>query len=71
MAVIRKNGIESGELGTPVLAITQFIIYVFGFIETILTFPLYCQQMVRLGEIARRLGSDILPWHRVMSVLFG
>lgn len=32
------------------------VMYVFGFIESILTFPLYYQQIIRLQEIASRLG---------------
>ncbi len=36
--------------------ILTMVMYVFGFIESILAFPLYYQQLVRLQEIARRLG---------------
>ena len=36
--------------------ILTMVMYVFGFIESILAFPLYYQQMVRLQEIAGRLG---------------
>ena len=36
--------------------IVSVIMYVFGFIESVLAFPLYYQQMVRLQEIAGRLG---------------
>ncbi len=32
------------------------VMYVFGFIDSVMTFPLYYQQMIRLGEIADRLG---------------
>ncbi len=36
--------------------IIAIIMYVFGFVESIMTFPLYYQQLVRLQEIAGRLG---------------
>ncbi|MCG8615396.1 MAG: ABC transporter six-transmembrane domain-containing protein [Desulfobacterales bacterium] len=42
--------------GTTTGQMLTMIMYVFGFIESVLTFPLYYQQMVRLREIAGRLG---------------
>jgi len=36
--------------------VITIVMYVFGFIESILTFPLYYQQTIRLQEIASRLG---------------
>lgn len=48
--VVASSGTAtSGE----VLAI---VMYVFGFVESIMAFPLYYQQLVRLQEIAGRLG---------------
>ncbi|MCG8639245.1 MAG: ABC transporter six-transmembrane domain-containing protein [Desulfobacterales bacterium] len=41
---------------TDVGHMITIVIYVFGFIESILTFPLYYQQMIRLHDIATRLG---------------
>ena len=36
--------------------ILTMVMYVFGVIESVLTFPLYYQQLVRLQEITQRLG---------------
>lgn len=36
--------------------VITIVMYVFGFIESILTFPLYYQQMIRLQDITERLG---------------
>ena len=36
--------------------VVSTVMYVFGFIESVITFPLYYQQMIRLREIASRLG---------------
>lgn len=38
--------------------IVSAVMYVFGFIESIMAFPLYYQQMIRLQEIASRLGRS-------------
>ena len=38
--------------------IVSTVMYVFGFIEAIMAFPIYYQQMIRLREIAGRL---VLP----------
>ena len=37
--------------------VVSTVMYVFGFIESVIAFPLYYQQMIRLHEIANRLGS--------------
>jgi len=36
--------------------VVSIVMYVFGFIESVMTFPLYYQQMIRLREIASRLS---------------
>lgn len=36
--------------------VVSAVMYVFGFIESVMTFPLYYQQVIRLEEIAGRLG---------------
>ena len=36
--------------------VVSAVMYVFGFIESVMTFPLYYQQVIRLNEIAGRLG---------------
>lgn len=43
--------------------IVAVVMYVFGFTESIMTFPLYYQQLIRLKEIAVRLtpGTNRLP----------
>ena len=36
--------------------VVSIVMYVFGFMESVMTFPLYYQQMIRLREIAGRIG---------------
>ncbi len=38
--------------------IVALIMYVFGFIESVLVFPLFYQQLLRLGDISRRLSES-------------
>ncbi len=38
--------------------IIALVMYVFGFIESVMTFPLYYQQLIRLREIGNRLSGD-------------
>ena len=35
--------------------VISIVMYVFGFMESVMTFPLYYQQVIRLQEIASRL----------------
>jgi hypothetical protein len=35
--------------------VVSTVMYVFGFMESVMTFPLYYQQVIRLQEIAGRL----------------
>lgn len=37
--------------------VVAIVMYVFGFIESVMTFPLHYQQMIRLQEIGARLGN--------------
>jgi ABC-type bacteriocin/lantibiotic exporter with double-glycine peptidase domain len=46
---------SSGNASYGIIAST--IMYVFGFIESIISFPLYYQQLIRLQEIASRLAN--------------
>ncbi len=36
--------------------VITIVMYVFGYIESVMTFPLYYQQLIRLQDIAGRLG---------------
>ena len=44
--------------------VLSIIMYVFGFMESVMTFPLYYQQMVRLQDIATRLANPQRPGGR-------
>lgn len=47
-------GAGDGEYGQMIAA----VMYVFGFIDSVLIFPLFYQQLLRLGDIGRRLSAD-------------
>ncbi|MCR9141056.1 MAG: ABC transporter six-transmembrane domain-containing protein [bacterium] len=54
-ASVDASGSDGGQ--TQYGEIIAVIMYVFGFIESVMVFPLFYQQLLRLGDISRRLSE--------------